>query len=139
MFPQSKESRWFWIPGIFGALLFVSFVVRWLPAAIFHSHSPFGLAQVAVGDMSLAWRSFLRCAVAYIVTALALDYLPPIRWRHVMAIAATAVVMEILAELATADLFGAHAATWVQLVATTMAYSLVLALGMAAIRMWALR
>jgi hypothetical protein len=114
---QSSEPRWFWVPGIFGSLLFASSFLRWLPAAIVHADKPYGLGQVVVGDFRLAWYSLLRCAVAYVVTAIALDYLPPIRWRSVFAIAAAALGMEIPAEIVSSALFGVHAGTWAPLIA----------------------
>jgi hypothetical protein len=138
MSSRSAESRWFWIPGIFGALLFVSVILRWLPAAIVRADNPYGLGQVVAGDLALAWKSFLRCAVAYVVTAIALDHLPPIRWRYAFAIAATAVVTEILAEIAAGALFGVHASTWVQLTATAIAYSFTVIVSVLAIEKWAL-
>jgi hypothetical protein len=136
---QSSESRWFWIPSIFGALLFVSLILRWLPAAIVRADEPYGLGQVVVGDLRLAWYSFLRCAVAYVVTAIALDYLPPIRWRYAFAITATALAMEVLAELIASALFGVHAATWVQLTATAIAYAFTVVVSIIVIQKWALR
>lgn len=139
MAAQSTESRWFWIPSIFGALLFVSLILRWLPAAIVRADTPYGLGHVVVGDLRLAWYSFLRCAVAYIVTAIALDYLPPIRWRYAFAIAATALVMEILAEIVASALFGVHAGTWAQLIATAIAYSFTVVVSIMVIQKWALR
>jgi hypothetical protein len=123
MYSRSAESRWFWIPGIFAALLFVCLILRWLPVAIVRADNPYGVGQVVAGDLALAWKSFLRCAVAYVVTAIALDYLPPIRWRCAFAIAATALVTELVAEITTGALFGAHAGTWLQLTATGIAYS----------------
>lgn len=81
---------------------------------------------MVAGDFVLAWKSFLRCAVAYLVTAIALDHLPPIQWRCALVIAAIAVGMEVLAEIVAAVLFGVHAGTWVQLIATGIAYSLTL-------------
>ena len=78
--PRLRESRWFWIPGIFAALLFIGLVLRWLPAALNKAHAPFGVGQIIGGDLILAWKSFLRGVVAYVLTALALDWLPPIRW-----------------------------------------------------------
>jgi hypothetical protein len=124
---------------MFGALLFAGLFLRWLPVAIVRAETPYGLGQVVVGDLKLAWYSFLRCAVAYVVTAIALDYLPPIRWRYAFAIAATALVMEILAEIVTADLLGVHAGTWVQLIATAIAYSITVAVSIMAIDKWLLR
>jgi hypothetical protein len=94
---------------------------------------------VVAGDVRLAWESFLRLAVAYIVTAIALDYLPPIRLRSVLAISVIAVVMEILAEIIMGDLFGSHAATWVQLIGTAVAYSFTVAVSITVIQKWARR
>jgi hypothetical protein len=139
MSSHSSESRWFWIPGIFGALLFVSLILRWLPAAIVRADKPYGLGQVVVGDLRLAWDSFLRCAVAYVVTAIAIDYLPPIRWRYAFAITAAALGMEVLAEIVASVLFGAHAATWVQLAATAIAYAFTVVVSTILIQKWALR
>jgi hypothetical protein len=82
------------------------------------------VGQVIAGDIVLAWKSFLRCAVAYVVTALALDWLPPIRCRTALAISAVALLGEILAELVTADIFGDNAGVAVQLIASAVAYSL---------------
>lgn len=95
--------------------------------------------SVVAGDLVLAWKSFLRCAVAYVVTAIALDYLPPIRWRYAFAIAAIALVMEILVEIVAASLFGVRAGTWVQLAATAIAYSFTVAASIMVIQKWALR
>jgi len=139
MSSQSAESRWFWIPGIFGSLLFVSLILRWVPVAIVRADSPYGLGQVIAGDLVLAWKSFLRCAVAYVVTAIALDYLLPIRWRYAFAIAGTALVTEILAEIAAGAVFGVHAGTWVQLTATAIAYSFTVIVSVITIQKWALR
>jgi hypothetical protein len=139
MSSQSSESRWFWIPGIFGSLLFVSSFLRWLPAAIVRADKPYGLGQVVVGDFRLAWYSLLRCAVAYVVTAIALDYLPPIRWRYVFAIAAAALGMEIPAEIVSSALFGVHAGTWAPLIATAIAYAITVAVSIVVIEKWALR
>src|ERR1700733_13858165 len=139
MSSKSSESRWFWIPGIFGALLFVSLILRWLPASVVRADSLYGLIPVVAGDLVLAWKSFLRCGVAYIVTAIALDYLPPIRWSYALAIVAGALVMEVLAELAASALFGVHAATWLQLTATAIAYAFTLVVSIIVIQKWALR
>ena len=128
MSSQSTESRWFWIPGLFGALLFLSSLLWWLPAAIVRAGKPYGLGHVVVGDLRLAWYSLLRCAVAYVVTAIALDYLPPIRWRHAFVIAGAALVIEILAEIVTSAIFGAHANFWAPLIATAIAYSVTAAI-----------
>jgi hypothetical protein len=94
----SRESRWFWIPSLFGGFLFVCAVLRWLPAAMIKAHDPVGVVQVIDGDLVLAWKSFLRCVVAYCVTAFALDSLPPIRWRQAVGISVLAVLAEIGAE-----------------------------------------
>jgi hypothetical protein len=119
----ASESRWFWIPGIFASLLFISLMLRWLPAALNNSHEPLGVGQIIAGDLVLAWKSFLRCAVAYVLTALALDWLPPIRWRTALAISAVSLPGEILTELVTADIFGENAGVAVQLIGSAIAYS----------------
>lgn len=137
MSSRPAESRWFWIPGIFGVMLFVCLILRWLPAAIVRTENPYGVGPVIAGDVALVWNSFLRCAVAYVVTAFALDYLPPIRWRYAFVIAATALVTEFLAEIAAGALFGVHAGTWVQLTATAIAYSFTVIISVLAIQKWA--
>ena len=124
----TREARWFWIPGLFGILLFVSLLLRWLPAAISRSHQPFGLGQVITGDAILAWKSFLRCATAYILTALMFDYLVPIRWSTAWVIAVGALVAEITAEWVLSIAVGPNAGVSIQLVASALAYALTLAL-----------
>jgi hypothetical protein len=49
-------------------------------AALTKADAHLGVGQMTAGDLVLAWKSFLRCGVAYVVTALAVDWLPPIRW-----------------------------------------------------------
>jgi hypothetical protein len=122
----TPESRWFWIPGIFSALLFAALALRWLPAALSKSHEPLGVGPVIVGDVILAWNCFLRCAVAYILTGIAVDWLPPIRWRTALVISVVALLGEALAEVITAQIAGNHAGVTVQLIATALAYSAVL-------------
>jgi hypothetical protein len=112
-----------WIPGLFGTLLFVTLMLRWLPAALSKSHDPFGTGQVFAGDLILAWKSFLRCAVAYVITAISLDWLPLIRWRTALAISAIALLGELLTELVAAEVFGDNAGLAVQLTAAAIAYS----------------
>ena len=104
-------------------MLFISLMLRWLPAALNKSHEPFGVGQVIAGDFILAWKSFLRCTVAYVLTALALDWLPPIPWRTAFVISTVALLGEVLAELVTAEVFEASAGVAVQLVASAVAYS----------------
>ena len=87
----------------------------------------------------MAWDSFLRCAVAYVVTAIAIDYLPPIRWRYAFTITAAALGMEVLAEIVASVLFGVQAATWVQLAATAIAYAFTVVVSIILIQKWALR
>jgi len=127
----SREARWFWIPGLFGILLFLSLLLRWLPAAIIRSHEPFGMVQVLMGDAILAWKSFLRCATAYVLTALAFDYLVPIRWKTAIVIAVGAVVAEIAIEFSLSVPFGARAGVGIQLVGSALAYTLTLAVSLA--------
>jgi hypothetical protein len=135
---RASESKWFWVPGLFGALLFVTLILRWLPAASVRARDAYGLGQVIAGDLALAWKSLLRCAVAYGVTTLAIDILPPIRWREVLAVTFAALVAEVLSELAAAAFWGADAGTGVQLAASAVAYSITLATSIAVIRRWSL-
>jgi hypothetical protein len=123
---RSREARWFWIPGLFGVLLLISLALRWLPAALSTAHTPGGVAQVIAGDFILAWKSFLRAAVAYVLTALALDWLPAIRWRTVWIISVIALLGEVAAESITGAVVGVHAGLIVQLIATTLAYGAML-------------
>jgi hypothetical protein len=125
-----REARWFWIPGIFGILLLLSLLLRWLPAALIRSHAPFGIGQVIAGDINLAWQAFLRTAVAYVLTALAFDHLIPIRWPTAFAIALAALLAEITAEVALGALFGIHAGIGIQLITSAVAYALTLTLSL---------
>ena len=123
---RSSESRWFWIPGIFAALLYVALIIRWTPAAFSKAHEPFGVGSVIVGNLILGWKSFLRCAVAYVLTALALDWLPPIGWGTALLISAAAVIGEALAETIAGQFVGVHAGVTIQLIATAAMYCVVL-------------
>jgi hypothetical protein len=123
---RASESRWFWIPGIFAALLYAALILRWMPAAFSKAHEPLGVGSVIAGSLILAWKSFLRCAVAYVLTALALDWLPPIRRGSALLISAAAVIVEILAEIITGQIAGVHAGVTIQLIATAAAYCVVL-------------
>jgi hypothetical protein len=106
--------------------MFLGLLLRWLPASLNGIQEPFGMGRIVAGDLILAWKSCLRCAVAYVLTAVAFDWLMPIRWRTVLAIAAAAVLGEIVAELVTSILFGSHAGIAIQLIASAIAYSLTL-------------
>jgi hypothetical protein len=139
MVARASESRWFWIPGLFGVLLFVSFILWWLPAALLRARDAYGIGQVIAGDVTLAWRSFLRCGVAFGVTTLAIDHLPPIRWRQVFAVTAAALVAEVLAELAVVAFWGTDVGTGAQLAASVVAYAVTLGTSIAVIRRWPLR
>jgi hypothetical protein len=99
---MSRESRWFWIPAIFGLSMFVALILWWLPAALARPNGGLGVGQVIAGDMVLAWKAFLRCVVPYVVTIVALKWLPPIYWWQAFIVAAAALVVEIFAEVVTA-------------------------------------
>jgi hypothetical protein len=131
---RAGESRWFWIPGIFGGLTFTALVLRWLPVAFGKAHEPFGMGSVIAGDLILAWKSFLRFAVAYVLTAIALDWLPPIRWGTALLISAAAVIGEILAELIAGQIVGVHVGVMIQLIVTAAVYCVVLAGSISIIR-----
>jgi hypothetical protein len=90
-------------------------------------HSPRGLVPAVVGSLTLGWECFLRCAIAYVVTILAMPILPLLRRVQVLWIAAAAVLAEFLVELATAAIVGAHAGRTPQPVATGISYVAVLA------------
>jgi hypothetical protein len=60
------------------------------------------------------------------LTAVAFDWLTPIRWRTVFVIAVAALLGEIAAELVTSEIFGSHAGVAIQLIASAVAYSLTL-------------
>lgn len=122
----AREARWFYIPGIFGALLFLSLLVRWWPAAVNQAHGGFGIAQVLTGDLILLWKSFQRCAIAYVLTAIAFDWLKPIRWTNAFVIAAGALFAEIAAESLIGRLFGSGVGVAAQLVTSAVAYALTL-------------
>jgi hypothetical protein len=119
---RSSESRWFWIPGIFAVLLYVALIIRWMPAAFSKAHQPFGVGSVIVGNLILGWKSFLRCAVAYVLTALALDWLPPISWKTALLISVAAVIGETLAEIITGQIVGVDAGVTIQLIVTAAMY-----------------
>jgi hypothetical protein len=138
MVARASESRWFWVPGLFGVLLFVSLIFWWLPAASVRARDAYGLSQVLAGDLALAWKSFLRCAVAYGITAVAIDSFPPIRWSQAFAVTSAALAAEVLAEWAAAAFWGAAAGTGAQLAASAVAYSITLATSIAVIRRWSL-
>jgi hypothetical protein len=110
-----------------------------LPAAVARAHDAFGVGQVIGGDLMLAWKSFLRCAVAYGVTAVAIDFLPPIRWTNAFAITATALVIEVLAELAATAVWGVNVSTGVQLAVSAVAYSATVTISIGVIRRWSRR
>ena len=106
--------------------MFATLILRWVPAASNTVHEPLGVGSVVVGDLILAWKSFLRCGVAYVLTALALDWLPPIRWGTALLISVAAVAGEILAEVITGQIAGVNAGVTIQLVATAAVYCVVL-------------
>jgi hypothetical protein len=118
-----RTSRWLWVPSFFGGLLFVALILWWLPLALTRMHSAFGMGQVIGGDSILAWKALLRCGVAYIVTIVAITWLPPIRMSHALGISVVAFLAEVLAEYATGAAFGPNAGTGVQLIATGIVYS----------------
>jgi hypothetical protein len=131
---MSRESRWFWIPAIFGLSMFVALILWWLPAALARPNGGLGVGQVIAGDMVLAWKAFLRCVVAYVVTIVALKWLPPIYWWQAFIVAAAALVVEIFAEVVTARFIGASADSIWQLVATAIGYSVILVASIAFVR-----
>ncbi|MDB6101215.1 MAG: hypothetical protein JWO52_1214 [Gammaproteobacteria bacterium] len=123
---RASESRWFWIPGIFASLLYAALIIRWMPAAFSKAHEPFGVGSVIAGSLILAWKSFLRCAVAYVLTALALDWLPSISWGTALLISVAAVIGETLAEIITGQIVGVDAGVTIQLIVTAAMYCAVL-------------
>jgi hypothetical protein len=106
--------------------MYAALILRWMPAAFSKAHEPFGVGSVIAGSLILAWKSFLRCAVAYVLTALALDWLPPISWGTALLISAAAVIGEALAEIIAGQIVGVHAGVTIQLIATTAMYCVVL-------------
>jgi hypothetical protein len=106
--------------------MFVALVLWWLPDALARAKDAFGVRQVIGGDMVLAWKSFLRCFVAYAVTIFALKWLPPISWPQTFIVAGAALFVEILAEVITSRLIGVDAGSVGQLVATAIGYSVTL-------------
>ena len=122
----AREARWFYVPGILGGLLFLSMLLRWLPAAASRSHEAFGVAQAVTGDLILFWKSLLRCAVAYAVTAVAFDWLTPIRWRDAFFVAVGALLAEVVAELLTSTILSSDATVAIQLLVSAIAYAVTL-------------
>jgi hypothetical protein len=80
------------------------------------------------GDLTLAWKTGLRFAVAYVLTALAIDWLPPIRWRTAVLIAALAMAAEGGDEIPLGTFLGPRAGVAIQLATSALAYALVLGL-----------
>jgi len=130
----AREARWFSIPAMFAALMFLVLIIKWWPGAVNRAQEPFGLSQVIAGDLILAWKCFLRCAVAYVLTAIAFDWLTPLRWRDAVLIALGALIAELTAEALTGALFGATAGVGVQLLASAIAYAATMS-----ISLWLLR
>jgi hypothetical protein len=130
----AREARWFSIPAMFAALMFLALILKWWPAAMSRAQEPFGLSQVIAGDLILAWKCFLRCAVAYVLTAIAFDWLTPIRWKDAVLIAIGAVIAELTAETLIGALLGATAGVGIQLIASAIAYAATMS-----ISLWLLR
>ena len=120
------QSRWLVVPVGFAALLAVTLMVRWLPAAIDRAQDAYGLGQVIGGNILLTWKAIQRGFVALLVTLPVLSLLPPIQRRHVVCVSIAAVIAEMAAEFSTAAIVGARVGLNVQLLATALAYSVVL-------------
>jgi hypothetical protein len=84
--------------------MFLSLLIRWLPA------------------------------VAYVLTAIAFDWLTPIRWTDAFLIAIGALIAELIVESATGGLFGANSGVTVQLVASALAYAATMLISLQVLR-----
>jgi hypothetical protein len=119
---QFSRSRWLLVPVWFAALLFLSLIVRWWPAASARAHDAYGVGTVIAGDIFLAWKSLIRGAAALVLTLLAWSLLPPLKKTEPVVIAAAVVLAEVAVELGTAALLGVNASVWYQILATCFAY-----------------
>jgi hypothetical protein len=107
---------------MFGLILWVVLILRWLPLAMHVGHGASGVIAVVGGDLLLGWKCLVRIGAAYVPTVALWPLLPSLRQFEAFAVAGVAVVIEFIAELTTSALFGGNAALPIQLTLTALGY-----------------